>query len=88
MVRIPVEHQEFLRNTKQVIFPDQQSRWMTLKEITKAVMAGEAEDWSVIYIDFDTGEASQMCAYCATGVEHPDDEASPVTSVAASVTLH
>jgi hypothetical protein len=88
MVRIPPECQEFLRNNKQVVFPDRRIRFMTLEAIRKEVIAGKAEDLDVIDFDFDTGEATFVCVYCVTGVEHPDDEASSVTSEAVSATLH
>lgn len=87
-VRIPPDCQKFLRNNKQVIFPDRRIRFVTLKAIRKAVIAGKAEDWDVIDFDFDTGEATLVCVYCVTGVEHPDDGASSVTSEEASATLH
>lgn len=49
---------------------------MPLKAIRKEVIAGKADDWDVIDFDFDTGEATLVCVYCVTGVEHPDGEAS------------
>ncbi|KJC62180.1 hypothetical protein UP10_02080 [Bradyrhizobium sp. LTSPM299] len=87
MVKIPLEHQEFLQNNKQVVFPDQRIRLMTLTSIRDAVIAGKADGWGVIDFDFDTGEATFICVYCATGVEHPDAEAFSVKPGVLS-TLH
>jgi len=86
MVGIPTECQDFLRNNKQVVCPDQRIRFMTLKAIRAAVIAGAADDWDVIDFDFDTGEATLVCVYCVTDVEHPGDEASSVKPP--SGTLH
>jgi hypothetical protein len=76
--RIPTECQEFFRNNKQVICPDQRIRFMTLEAIRKEVVAGNADDWDVIDFDFDSDEATLVCVYCVTGIEHPDDGASSV----------
>jgi hypothetical protein len=86
MARIPTECQEFFRNNKQVVCPDQRIRFMTLKAIRKEVIAGNADDWDVIDFDFDTGEATLVCVYCVTGVEHPDGETS--SDEPRSSTLH
>jgi hypothetical protein len=86
MARIPPECQDFLRNNKQVICPDQRIRFMTLRVIREAVIAGKADDLDVIDFDFDTGEATLVCVYCVTDVEHPRDEASSVKPP--SNTLH
>lgn len=72
MVRIPLKDQEFWRNNKQVFskeYPD--GRWMALKALRKVVIAGNADDWWVLDVDFATGENLSMCPYCATDVEHP-----------------
>jgi hypothetical protein len=74
VVGIPMECQDFLRNNKQVVCRDQRIRFMTLNAIRKEVVAGNADDWDVIDFDFDTGEATLVCVYCVTGVEHPDDD--------------
>jgi hypothetical protein len=76
IAKIPKECQEFLRNNKQVICPDQRIRFMTLKALREAVVAGKADDWDVIDFDFDTGEATFVCVYCVTGVEHPEGTSS------------
>jgi hypothetical protein len=76
MVRIPTECQEFLRNNKQVVCRDERIRFMTLNSIRKEVIAGNADDWDVIDFDFDSGEATLVCVYCVTGVEHPDGTSS------------
>jgi hypothetical protein len=85
-VGIPTECQDFLRNNKQVVCPDQRIRFMTLKAIRNAVIAGDADDWDVSDFDFDTGEATLVCVYCVTGVEHPKNGASSVEPP--SSTLH
>jgi hypothetical protein len=85
-VEISTECQEFLRNNKQVVCPDQRIRFMPLEAIRSAVIAGNADDWDVIDFDFDTGEATRVCVYCVTGVEHPDNETSAVK--APKRTLH
>jgi hypothetical protein len=72
MVSIPTECQEFLRNNKQVVCRDERIRFMTLDSIRTEVIAGTADDWDVIDFDFDSGEATLVCVYCVTGVEHPD----------------
>jgi len=88
MSRIPLHNHEFLLNNKQVFskeYPD--GRWMALKALRKAVIAGKADDWWVLDVDFDTGENLSLCPYCATGVDHPDSSISSVTPEA-SGTLH
>src|ERR1700733_339363 len=79
MVSIPTECQEFLRNNKQVVCRDERIRFMTLNSIRKEVIAGNADDWDVIDFDFDSGEATLVCVYCVTGVEHPDGTSSVMT---------
>jgi len=86
VVRIPTECQDFLRNNKQVVCPDERIRFMTLNAIRKEVIAGNADDWDVIDFNFDTGEATLVCVYCVTGIEHPNDETSSVEPP--SSTLH
>jgi hypothetical protein len=69
MARIPLEDRAFLRNNKQVFFgASNRSRWMTVKKLRKAVRAGKADDWNVVDFDFETGESSIICAYCAAGL--------------------
>jgi hypothetical protein len=88
MSRIPLNNREFFLNNKQVFskkYPD--GRWMALQALCKAVIAGKADDWWVLDVDFDTGENSSLCPYCATGVDHPDNSTSPVT-LGASGTIH
>jgi hypothetical protein len=71
MIRIPSEVREFLRTNKPVLFNDGSGRWVTLKALRSAVIAGKADDWHVV--DFsDTGEPMMSCSYCAAGVEHSD----------------
>jgi hypothetical protein len=72
MTTIPMECHDFLRNNKQVICPDQRIRFVALNAIREEVIAGKADDLDVIDFDFDTGEATLVCVYCVTGVEHPD----------------
>jgi hypothetical protein len=88
MSRIPSKNREFLLNNKQVYSSEYPGgRWMTLKALRKAVVAGRAHDWHVVDVDFETGENEAMCVYCATGIEHPDGPISPITPNA-SGTLH
>jgi hypothetical protein len=83
-----VNNRDFLLNNKQVYSKEYPSgRWMTLKALRKAVIAGRANDWGVVDVDFETGQNESMCVYCATGIEHPDSPISPITTTA-SVTLH
>jgi hypothetical protein len=85
MVMIPPEHQEFFRNNKQVVCPDQRIRFMTLEAIRKEVIVGRADDWEVIDFDFDTGEATLVCVYCVTNVEHPGSRALSVNPASADL---
>jgi hypothetical protein len=86
MVRIPSEVCEFLRNNKQVLSNNGRGRWISLKALRSAVIAGKADDWHVV--DFsDTGEPMMSCAYCAAGVEH-SDESAPTIVAKTSGTLH
>ena len=87
MVIIPPEALEFLRNHHKKLFFLEGYGWLTLKALRKAVFAGKADDWDVIDIDLDTGTATIVCTYCASGIEHPNDGASSVTPEA-SGTLH
>jgi hypothetical protein len=85
MVRIPSEVREFLRTNKPVLFNNGSGRWVTLKALRSAVIAGKADDWHVV--DFsETGEPMMSCSYCAAGVEHSDESAP--TIVPTSRTLH
>jgi hypothetical protein len=89
MSKIPLEDREFLRNNKQVFREGKRSQWMTLKALRKAVRAGKADDWDVVDINFKTGEKRIICAYCATGVEHPADlAASAIAAIEAAGRLH
>lgn len=46
------------------------AKWMKRSTLKKQVIAGKAEHFWVQSIDFETGEMSLICPYCATGVEH------------------
>jgi hypothetical protein len=86
LARIPAECHDFLRNNKQVVCSDERIRFMRLTALREAVIAGKADDWGVVDFNFETDEATFVCVYCVTGVEHPDDEASSVKPP--SSTLH
>jgi hypothetical protein len=66
---VPEADRVWLQNNKQV-FIGEKDRWMTFARLKKEVIAGHADDWWVVDIDFATGEKSLICPYCATGVDH------------------
>jgi hypothetical protein len=87
MIKVSAKVQKFMRDNRQVFSREGWCRWMPLKMLRKAVIAGEADDWDVLETRSDTGEIVSVCPYCATGVEHPDNGDS-LDMPPASRTLH
>ena len=71
MTAVPKKDRAWLRANKQVFRgASGRSVWMTTTALRKAVRAGKANHWSVVNIDFETGESSEnMCPCCAAGLD-------------------
>ncbi|SRR6266704_449737 len=71
MAAISKEDQRFLTDNKQVFRgASGRNQWMTTAALRKAVRAGKANHWSVVNIDFETGESLEnMCPCCAAGLD-------------------
>jgi hypothetical protein len=67
------EDREFFRENVQVYIPGKRGlrdRQMTRTALRAAVVAGKAEKWQVLDVDFETGEMRLLCPYCALGIYH------------------
>jgi hypothetical protein len=41
---------------------------MSTTVLMSAVLAGETDDWNVVYYDHETGESATICPRCAVGL--------------------